>query len=144
MREINWLGALQMGVPGHQHLGMFLRQQQKRVLQRAETCNNLVNLITGIKTKVERDLVVATAPRVQFGAGWSDPFSQRRLDVHMDVFQGCVPDECSSRDFVFDLAQPARDHLKFASGENSNASESRGMCDRTGNVVMIKPPVEGN
>src|SRR5437867_13131631 len=142
MREIGRLRPLQMGVPGHQHLGMFLRQQQQRVLQRAETCNNLVNLITGKKTKVERDLVVATAPRVQFGAGWSDPFSQRRLDVHMDVFQGCVPDECSGGDFVFDLAQAARDYFKFVGGENSDASESRGMCDRAADIETIEPASE--
>ena len=69
MREIGRLRPLQMGVPGHQDFGIFLRQQQQRVLQRAETRNNLVNFLTYIQAKIERDLVVAAAPRVQFGAG---------------------------------------------------------------------------
>ena len=81
---------------------------------------------------------------MQFGTRRSDPFSQHRLDVHVDVFQRRVPDECSGGDFVFDLAQAARDHLKFIGGENPGAGESRGMCDRPGNVVTIEPAIERN
>src|SRR4029077_15780219 len=62
MREINWLGPLQMGVAGHQHVGIFLRQKEERVLQRAETCNDLVNFFPDVEVKIERDLIVAAAP----------------------------------------------------------------------------------
>ncbi len=144
MREINWLGALQMGVARHQQLGIFLRQKQERVLQRAETCNDLVNFFPDVQAKIERDLIVAAAPSVQFGAGRPDPFSQRCLDVHMHVFQRLVPDELVRSDLVFDLAQTARDHLKFIGGENPDASKSRGMCDRSADVVTIEPAIEGN
>ena len=97
-----------------------------------------------IQAKIERDLVVAAAPGVQFGTRRSDPFSQHRLDVYVHVFQRRVPDGCSGGDFVFDLAQAGGDHLKFIGGENPGAGESRGVCDRPGNVVAIEAAIERN
>src|SRR5205823_6434288 len=112
--------------------------------QSAETCNDLVNFLTHIQAKIERDLVIATAPSVQFRAGRSDTFSQRHLDVHVHIFQGLVPDELLRGDFVFDLAQAACDHLKFIGGQNPSAGKGRGMRDRPGNVVAIKAAIERN
>src|SRR5439155_5956287 len=65
MREINWLGTLQMGIAGHQDLGMFLREQQERILQSAETRNDFINFFPHIEAKIERNLIVAAASRVQ-------------------------------------------------------------------------------
>ena len=113
-------------------------------MQSAETRNDFINFLTNIQAKIERDLVVAAAPSVQFGTRRSDPFSQCRLDVHVYVFQRLVPDELVRSDLIFDLAQAARDHLKFIGGENPGASESRGMCDRPCDVVTIQPAVERN
>src|SRR5207248_10479230 len=48
------------------------------------------------------------------------------------------------RDFSFDLAQSARDHLELVSRENSGGSESGGMRDGSGNIVSIKPSIERN
>jgi hypothetical protein len=62
---------------------------------------------------------------VQFGASRSDPFSQRRLDVHVDIFQQLVPDELVGSDLVFDFAQTARNHLKFIGGENAGAGKAK-------------------
>src|SRR4029077_15780218 len=82
--------------------------------------------------------------RVQFGAGRSDPFSQRRLDVHMHVFQRLVPDELARSDLVFDLAQTARDHLKFIGGENPGAGKSGSVRNGSSNIVMLETAIEGN
>ena len=123
---------------------MFLRQKQERILQRAETCNDLVNFFPHIEAKIERNLIVAAASSVQFGAGRSDPFSQRRLDVHVHVFQRLVPDELVRSDLVFDLAQTARDHLKFIGGENPGAGKSGSVRNGSSNIVVIETAIEGN
>ena len=41
-----------------------------------------------VELDIRGDLVVAGAPGVQLLAGFADVRGQRRLDVHMHVFQG--------------------------------------------------------
>ena len=50
----------------------------------------------------------------------------------------------SGSDLVFDLAQTARDHLKFIGGENPGAGKSGSMCNGSGNIVVIETAIEGN
>src|SRR6266480_1755146 len=123
---------------------MFLRQQQEHILQSAETRNDCINFLTNIQAKIERNLIVAAASSVQFGAGRSDSFGQRRLDVHVHVFQRLVPNELVRSDLVFDLVQAARDHLKLIGGENPAAGKGGSVCNRPSNVVAIKAAIEGN
>jgi hypothetical protein len=78
-----------------------------------ETYNDLVNFLPHIQAKIERDLVVAAAPGVQFATRRSDPFSQSRLDIHMDVFQRLVPSEFSGSNFAFDFAQSTGNQFEF-------------------------------
>ena len=113
-------------------------------MQSAETRNDFINFLTNIQAKIERDLVVAAAPSVQFGTRRSDPFSQCRLDVHVYVFQRLVPDELVRSDLIFDLAQTARDHLKFIGGENPGAGKSGSVRNGSGNIVVVETAIEGN
>jgi hypothetical protein len=75
-------------------------------LQSAQADDDLVNFLAHVEAKVECDLIVAAAGGVQFCPGRPDPFRQRRLDVHVDIFERLVPNEFAVRDFSFDLAQP--------------------------------------
>src|SRR6476661_8250892 len=108
---------------------MLLREEKKGVLQSSQTDDDFVNFLAHVEAKVERDLIVAAAGGVQFCPGRPDPFRQRRLDVHMHIFERLIPNEFAVRDFSFDLAQSARDHLELVSRENSGGSESGGMRD---------------
>src|SRR5205823_3695752 len=65
MREKDWLRALQMRVTGHHKIHMLLREIKQRGLQRAKTSRDFCNLRFHIKTKIERDLIVAAACGVQ-------------------------------------------------------------------------------
>jgi hypothetical protein len=47
-------------------------------------------------------------------------------------------------DLVFDLAQTARDHLKFIGGENSGAGKSGSVRNGSGNIVVVETAIEGN
>ena len=103
MRQINWLRSLHMGVAGHDNVGVFLGQEKKRILQSTQADDDLVNFLAHVEAKVECDLIVAAAGGVQFCPGRPDPFRQRRLDVHVDIFERLVPDEFAVADFGFDL-----------------------------------------
>src|SRR5207245_2118797 len=48
----------------------------------------------------------------------------------------------AGRDFVFDLAQAASDHLELVSREDPCGGKSRGVGNGSGNVVAVKPPIE--
>jgi len=62
----------------------------------------------------------------------------------LHVFQRLVPDELVGSDLVFDLAQAARDHLKFVGGENSGAGKSGSVRNGSSNIVVVETAIEGN
>ena len=65
MRQINRLGALQMGVAGDEHVGILPSQSDQRGLQPVDGEAQRNNFLAQPQPHVQRDLIVARAARVQ-------------------------------------------------------------------------------
>jgi hypothetical protein len=65
---------------------------------------------------VERNLVVPTAGRVQFGARGADSFRKRGFDIHVHVFKRSISFKLAGLDLLLDRAQFALDFLPFIDG----------------------------
>ena len=144
VREQNRLGALQMRVAGHNKIDMLFGEIDERRLQFLELRRRLAGLFFDVKPEVERNLVVAAARRVQLRAGVADFFDERALDIHMRVLKRFVPLKFPELDFLFDFTQSGFDLFLFRGGDDPRPSQGGGVSDGAGNVMPIKPMIEGN
>jgi len=114
VREVNGLGALQVGISRHDEIDMFLGETEERRLQFLKLRRRLPDLIFDVESQIKRDLVVATARGVLLRAGFTDSFGEHALDVHVDVLERFVPLKFSGLDFLLNLAQPGFDFFRSA------------------------------
>ena len=143
VREINGLRALQMRVAGNEHAGIFFAERDERALQIGDFAEQQSNFIAQPEAHVERDLVVAGAGGVEFGAGGNAP-GQLRLDVHVDVFEFGLPFEFAGGDFRADGVESANDGDAFLFGQHADFVEHVRVGHRAEDVVPPEPPVEGD
>ena len=80
------LGPLQMGITGHDGLGVGLGQRNQRFFQLVEQVRDGVDLLLQIQPDIHRHLVVSASGGVQALARFSDPLCQEAFDIHMDIF----------------------------------------------------------
>src|ERR1043166_6231381 len=144
VREINRLSALQVRIARHDKIDMLLSETEQRDLKLLQLFADRADLFFRVKAKIERGLIVAASRGVQLCAGFAYSFSERTLDVHVDVFERFAPLKFSGRDFLFDLAQPNLEFFLFRGGNNSRFGERFRMRNRASDVVTIKPAIERN
>ena len=81
---------------------------------------------------------------MQLRASISDLFGEPALDVHVDVLERFVPLKFSGIDFLLDCAESGFDLCFFRSGDNPHFNQRGRVRDGAGNVMPVKPTVEGN
>jgi hypothetical protein len=67
-----------------------------------------------------------------------DPLRQRRLEVHVDVFERRVPDDGSGLDLGAQPLQAGHERRHFVGPEQSGPAQSVDVGDRAGDVVGRK------
>ena len=68
-----------------------------------------LGFVAQVEPKVERDLIVAAAGRVQLGPGRSNPPGQLRFDIHVHVLELRIKNKAAVVDLFLDYAQGALD-----------------------------------
>src|SRR5437773_3744342 len=129
MAERDRLGALQMRVTGHQQIDVLLSEAEQRGLQISQPIRDFCDLGFYIKPKIERHLIVPAARGMKLSADGAKSFCQRRLDVHVDIFERLIPPELTGFDFILDLAQFVLDLLPLIGGYNSRLGQRSGVRD---------------
>ena len=99
------LGRLQMGEARHQRVSIGLGLGHEGALQGHDLCGGPVAAVTHPEPKIEGDLIIARAGRVQTASRWTDQFAKARLHIHVDVFKFLTEGKGAARDFRFDLRQ---------------------------------------
>ena len=112
-------------------------------MQFFELGRRLFDLIFDIKPQIKRGLIVPAPRSVQFCASFADFLAERALNIHVHVLERFVPLKFSGLDFLFDRAQSSFDLFLFRDGDNSGFHQRSDMSNRAGNIVPIKPMVEG-
>ena len=143
MRQVNRLGTLQMGVTRNDHFTAAPAQFNQGALQRLNLPGQRDGLLAQPKPHVERDLVIARATGVEFGAR-CHPARQRRLDVHVHVLQLRPPVKSPGRDLSRDGVQPFDNRAQLRPGQQPGFPEHSRMGYRARDVVPPEPPIEGN
>src|SRR5205085_7137923 len=105
---------------------------------------DMINLLFGVKPKVEGGWIIPASRGVQFRAGRSDFLRERAFDIHVDVLERFVPLEFSGTDFLFDLAQPGLQFFLLRGGKDPRFGERARVSDRTGDIVPVKSLIERN
>src|SRR5437667_3778870 len=133
-----------MRVARHDHVLMLFGETEQPKLQVAQAERNLLDLRFDIESKIKRDLVVPTSRGVKFGSRGADALGQRRFDIHMHIFKRLVPLKFAGFNLLLDLAQSIVDLEAFVARNDADRGQSSSVRQRTGDIVLIKPPVERN
>ncbi len=86
MRKQDWLGALQMRVPGDDSVAMRFGKIKQSHLRVAHCRCKAINFVAQPQTQIRRDLIVSAASGVQLATRVANHFHQPRLDERMHIF----------------------------------------------------------
>ncbi len=142
VREEHRLRPLEVGVAGHDHLAVGLRQLQEGGLEAAQGGQHVADGLLQVEAQVGGDLVVARASGVQPVGRLADLLPQSSLDVHVHVLELAPEDEAPRLDLLPDLLQPAHDGLGVGGGDDPLAGQHAGVGDGAGDVLLVQPPVD--
>src|SRR5947209_16328282 len=90
-----------------------------------------------VEPKVEGDLVIAGAARMQVGAGGCQ-LSQAALDRRVDVFVSVSELECATVQLALDLPKPALDGGQPRFRQQACTRERAGVREAAGDVDRVK------
>ena len=144
VREEDGLRALQMRVARHDRVGIALRRLDERTLQVGDAAEHGERLAAHIEVRVERDLVVAAARRVQPAARLADRVGQSLLDVHMDVFERDGKVEVTVLDFLQDITKPGDDGIFIRFRDDAALGEHLRVRDAARDILAVHALVEGD
>ena len=138
------LRHLQVGEARHHGVGVRLGQIDQRSLAGAESGQNAVDRVAQVEPDVGRHLVVAAAAGMQALAGVTDFGGQCGLDVEVDVFLVERPGELAGANLGQQLGHATADRLEIVLGQDADVVQHGGVCQRTLNIELGQPIIEGN
>ena len=142
MPERDGLGALQVGIAGHDirlvRLGLIGQRRDERLRER----DDLVRLRAQIHAQVERDLIVAAAGGVQALAGVADALGEHLLDEHVDILGGRVNLQRAGFEIVQDRLQAVDDRVRVGLRDDVLRAEHGRVRHGAGDILAVHPAVE--
>ena len=136
------LRSLQVGVGRQDHSGVGLAAGDERPLQLQQQAVDRVDAVSDVELEVGGNLVVAAAGGVQLAAHVTQSFDQRRLDVHVHIFQLGAEREFSACDLLEDPVEFGDDRVSLVSSQQANLGQHSRMRLRTADVnrgqAMVK------
>ena len=112
------------------------------MLQAADPGVDGRDLVAQPEADVGRDLVVTGAAGVKLLPSDADIGGERRLDVHVHVFELDAPVELAAVDALANAGQPRDDGVALLGGEDALAGEHPGVGHRACDVVAVQSAVE--
>jgi hypothetical protein len=113
----------------------------ERVHQLGDQLDRLPRRIAAVQPQVERDLIVARAPRVQRRTVRRD-LGESPLDRGVDVLVGRGELERAVVQLAADSAQAALDSRQLRAGKNAGGLQAAGVGNAPGDVVRVQLEVD--
>ena len=126
MGEQHRLGRLDVGRAGQDGRPVTLGEADQRPLEVDERGIEVVDRPARPQPQVGGDLVVPRAARVESTGQRPDLLGQRRLDVHVDVFERRVPRQPTRGDVAGQCGQPVDEGLRLLGATGSPRDRARG------------------
>ena len=142
VRERDRLSALQVRVPGHHRLEVFLGDRDERLDQLAQHAADLIYALAQIHAQIDRDLIVARARGVQLFARRTEALCQLLFDEHMNVFRLGIDRQLALVDVVEYCGKFACDLLCVIGGNDPLPAQHRDVRDAAGDVLTVHRAVE--
>src|ERR1035437_1939838 len=138
-----WIGGrLNVGGTGQDRLAVADRKPNQGPLHAQDRLVQAVESAAQPQAQIRGDLVVARSARVQAPRQRPDSLPQRRLEIHVDIFERWVPLDGSGLHLAAQALQAGPERSHFVVPEETGASQSVDVSDRPGNVVCRKRAVE--
>lgn len=103
MRERDRLRALEVGIAGHDRFNVASRKTNKRGAQLTNRGDNFSQRVAQVEAKIERDLIVARARRVQLAPRFANLGDQPALDRQMYILVGDIEAKASGVNLALDF-----------------------------------------
>ena len=142
VREGDRLRALQVGIARQHRVDFGFGASHERGRERLDRGVELVQQLDDQQAKVERDLVVAAARRMQLAAGGADALGERALDRGVDVLRVGGPDVRPGLDLCGDVPKGGGDLFRLFTTDDLLASEHARVRDAAAHIVQRDALVE--
>ena len=136
------LRDLHVGEARHHRVGLLLRHAHEHLLQFIQLRDDAVDFVPEVETEVSRDLVVTGASGVETLAGVADQGRQTGFDIEMHVFEGELPLELASGNFLTDLLHAAADIGEILFGNHTGLFQHGSVGERTIDIGFRHPFIE--
>ena len=130
----------------HNGVRVTARQSNQGPLERHDPGVQRAKRPSEPEAQVRRHLIVARPAGVELSRGRPDARFERRLDVHVDVFEVWIPRQASGNDLGAQSLEPTLDRLYFGVGEDARPPEyssvgsgRRQIVEREGLVDLDRP-----
>ena len=140
--EGDGLRPLQVGVAGHDGLGVLRRHVAEGFGEGFDLGGDFPHLVAEVQADVEGDLVVAAAGGVEALAGVAQAFGQLRLDEHVDVLRLHIKGKGAAVQVGEDPRQAGDDLFRLGGVDDAGLSQHGGVGDAAHDIVAVHPPVE--
>ena len=138
------LRPLQMGVAGHDRLGVFFGLVHQNGLEFQQHFDDLGDLVLDIEPEIHRHLIVSGTSGVKPLAVGADPGGEKRLNVHVDVFIFHGEFHIVVFDVLKNGFQAVDDGLRFLHGDDALPPQHGGVGNGTLNVLPVQPGIKGD
>ena len=129
--QVDGLGSLQVGVPGHRPVGVALGQLVQPRHQRTASRAPPPGVVAHVEGDVGRHLVVSRASGVQLAAERSDDLGQASLDRHVDVLVVGLEWERAVLELLGDGRESTVDLIELVRVEDAGGMRERARAPST-------------
>ena len=94
--------------------------------------------------RIECDLIVAAACRMEAAARLADRLSETLLDIHVNILERRAELECPRVDLRENVTQPLFNGRAILRGDDADVREHGGMGDRTRDILAVHAAVKAD
>jgi hypothetical protein len=142
VREVDRLGALEVGVARHRPVEVALGGVRQRAGERRRAVRGRRSRLAREERHVGGDLVVARARRVQASADRTDELGQPTLDRHVDVLVAGREREPVLGQLASDRVEPREQHVAVGLGDDAAGRQHPRVGARLRHVMAPQAAVE--
>jgi hypothetical protein len=128
MAEGHRLGGLQVGEAGHDCGCVIDCLLRHHLLQARQLLVEHVKAITHVKAEVGCHLIIARTRRMQPSGGFADHVPERRLDVHVNVFERGGEGEITCVNGLSDRLEPLHNFANVGFCQDAAFAQHLRMC----------------
>jgi hypothetical protein len=144
MSEQDRLGSLQVGVAGHDGIGIFLSHLQEGIDQVEGTADQAKQRVFHPESEIGSHLVVPAAAGVETAGDRADELAQAALDPGVDILIGDRQRKDAGLHLVPDLPEALFDRRGVFLGDDPLATEHPDMRYRAADILRREPDIEPN